>query len=159
MTAIVQTFIEHLIQASPLALLGGRRVLHTPPHSRGVAGSHGRRIAGLLQFKYVAIENLSEFLGESTPKLMQVIHVNERTAQRRREQGVLSPEESDRIARIARVTQRAIEAFGDENQAREWLKRPNRVLQDVPPLEILGTDGGAVLVADELGRIESGDLY
>ena len=158
MTAIVRTSIEHLIQASPLALLGGRRVLYTPPHSRGAAGPHGPRIARAFQFKYAAIENLSEFLGESTPKLMQVIQVNERTAQRRREQGVLSPEESDRIARIARVTQRAVDAFGDENQAREWLKRPNRVLQDVP-LELLGTDGGAILVADELGRIESGDLY
>ena len=157
MTEIAQTFIEHLIQASPLALLGGRRVLYTPVPSRSVP--HGRRIARAFQFKYAAIENLSEFLGESTPKLMQLIQVNERTAQRRREQGVLSPEESDRIARIARVTQRAVEAFGDENQAREWLKRPNRVLQDVPPLELLGTDGGAVLVADELGRIESGDLY
>jgi putative toxin-antitoxin system antitoxin component (TIGR02293 family) len=159
MAEIVQTFIEHLIQASPLALLGGRRVLHTPLQGRGVAGPHGRQVARVFQFKYAAIENLSEFLGESTPKLMQVIQVNERTAQRRREQGVLSPEESDRIARIARVTQRAVDAFGDENQAREWLKRPNRVLQDVPPLELLGTDGGAVLVADELGRIESGDLY
>jgi len=157
MTAIAQSFIEHLIQASPLALLGGRRVLYTPLHSRSVP--HGRRVARTFQFKYAAIENLSEFLGESTPKLMQLIQVNERTAQRRREQGVLSPEESDRIARIARVAQRAVEAFGDENQAREWLKRPNRVLQDVPPLELLGTDGGAVLVADELGRIESGDLY
>jgi len=157
MTEIAQSFIEHLIQASPLALLGGRRVLYTPLHSRSVP--HGRRVARAFQFKYAAIENLSEFLGESTPKLMQLIQVNERTAQRRREQGVLSPEESDRIARIARVAQRAVEAFGDENQAREWLKRPNRVLQDVPPLELLGTDGGAVLVADELGRIESGDLY
>jgi len=157
MTEIAQSFIEHLIQASPLALLGGRRVLYTPLHGRSVP--HGQRIARAFQFKYAAIENLSEFLGESTPKLMQLIQVNERTAQRRREQGVLSPEESDRIARIARVTQRAVEAFGDENQAREWLKRPNRVLQDVPPLELLGTDGGAVLVADELGRIESGDLY
>jgi putative toxin-antitoxin system antitoxin component (TIGR02293 family) len=157
MTELAQSFIEHLIQAGPLALLGGRRVLYTPLHSRSVP--HGRRIARAFQFKYAAIENLSEFLGESTPKLMQLIQVNERTAQRRREQGVLSPEESDRIARIARVTQRAVEAFGDENQARVWLKRPNRVLQDVPPLELLGTDGGAVLVADELGRIESGDLY
>jgi len=157
MTEIAQSFIEHLIQASPLALLGGRRVLYTPLHSRSVP--HGRRVARAFQFKYAAIENLSEFLGESTPKLMQLIQVNERTAQRRREQGVLSPEESDRIARIARVAQRAVEAFGDENQAREWLKRPNRVLQDVPPLELLGTDGGAVLVAEELGRIESGDLY
>src|SRR5712664_2253352 len=120
MTAIVQTFIEHLIQASPLALLGGRRVLHTPPHSRGVAGSHGRRIAGLLQFKYVAIENLSEFLGESKPKLKQVINVNERTAQRCRDLVLFSPEERDRISCSARVTHRAIEAFGDENGVREW---------------------------------------
>ena len=157
MTVIAQSFIEHLIQASPLALLGGRRVLYTPLHSRSAL--RGRRIARAFQFKYAAIENLGEFLGESTQKLMQLIQVNERTAQRRREQGVLSPEESDRIARIARVAQRAVEAFGDENQAREWLKRPNRVLQDVPPLELLGTDGGAVLVAEELGRIEPGDLY
>src|SRR6266700_1684993 len=157
MTAIAQSIREHLIQASPLSLLGGRRLLYTPLHSRSVP--HGRRVDRSFQFEYAAIENLSEFLGESTPKLMQLIQVNERTAQRRREQGVLSPEESDRIARIARVAQRAVEALGDENQAREWLKRPNRVLQDVPPLELLGTDGGAVLVADELGRIESGDLY
>jgi putative toxin-antitoxin system antitoxin component (TIGR02293 family) len=159
MAEIVQTLIEHLIQANPLALLGGRRVLYTPLRSRGVAGSRGTTSARAFQFKYAAIENLSEFLGESTLKLMQVIQINERTAHRRREQGVLSPEESDRIARIARLTQRAVDTFGDESQAREWLKRPNRVLHDVPPLELLGTDGGAVLVADELGRIESGDLY
>jgi len=36
MTEIAQSFIEHLIQASPLALLGGRRVLYTPLHSRSV---------------------------------------------------------------------------------------------------------------------------
>jgi len=90
---------------------------------------------------------------------MRVIEANERTAQRRKEQGTLTPEESDRIARIARVAQRAIDAFGDRAQAREWIKRPNRALQGFAPLGLLGTDAGAALVTDELGRIEYGDLY
>lgn len=151
MTGSAHTPYSHLIQPGPLSLLGGQRVLRIPVHSRGAIGS--------FQIKFAAVEHLGEFLGWSVPQLMQLIQVNERTAQRRREQGTLSPEESDRIARIARITQRAIEAFDDENQAREWLKRPNRVLDNVQPLELLGTDAGAALVADELGRIEYGDLY
>jgi putative toxin-antitoxin system antitoxin component (TIGR02293 family) len=90
---------------------------------------------------------------------MQVIEVNERTAQRRKEQGALTSEESDRLARVARVTRRAVEAFGDEAQALEWLRRPNRTLRGALPLDLLGTDSGAELVTDELGRIEYGDLY
>jgi putative toxin-antitoxin system antitoxin component (TIGR02293 family) len=90
---------------------------------------------------------------------MRVIEINERTAQRRKEQGALTSEESDRLARVARVTRRAVDAFGDEAQALEWLRRTNRTLGGTPPLELLGTDAGAELVADELGRIEYGDLY
>jgi putative toxin-antitoxin system antitoxin component (TIGR02293 family) len=60
---------------------------------------------------------------------------------------------------MARVTQRAIEAFGDKSQAREWIKRPNRTFQGCAPLGLLSTDAGAALVTDELGRIEYGDLY
>ena len=118
-----------------------------------------KRVAGSFRLKYAAVENLGKFLGESAISLMRFIEANERTAQRRKEQGVLSPEESDRIARIARVTQRAIEAYGNRAQAREWLIRPNRVLQGFPPLGLLATDAGAARVTDELGRIEYGDLY
>ena len=111
------------------------------------------------RLKYAAVENLGKFLGESAIRLMRIIDSNERTAQRRKEQGTLNADESDRIARIARVTQRAIEAFGDKAQAREWIKRPNRALQGFPPLGLLSTDAGAALVTDELGRIEYGELY
>jgi len=52
-----------------------------------------------------------------------------------------------------------VDAIGDEDQAREWLQRPNRTLQGAMPLDLLGTDAGAELVSDELGRIEYGDLY
>jgi putative toxin-antitoxin system antitoxin component (TIGR02293 family) len=102
---------------------------------------------------------LGKFLGESSAKLMRIIESNERTAQRRREQGALSADESDRIVRIARVAQRAVEAFGDKMQAREWIKRPNRALRGFAPLGLLSTDAGATLVTEELGRIEYGELY
>jgi putative toxin-antitoxin system antitoxin component (TIGR02293 family) len=140
------------IHPSILRLLGGPAVLvetkrRAPSRARG------------LVLRYRAVERLSAFLNASPPQLMRVIEINERTAQRRKEQGALTAEESNRLARVARVTQRAVDAIGDENQAREWLRRTNRALQGAIPLELLGTDAGAERVADELGRIEYGDLY
>jgi len=140
------------IHPNTLRLLGGPGVVVEA--KRGVPGP----VRGLM-LKYRAVERLSAFLQASPPQLMRVIEVNERTAQRRKEQGALTAEESDRLARVARVTQRAVDAFGDEDQAREWLQRANRALRGALPLELLGTDAGAELVSDELGRIEYGDLY
>jgi putative toxin-antitoxin system antitoxin component (TIGR02293 family) len=140
------------IHPNTLRLLGGPAVVveakrSAPGPARGV------------MLRYRAVERLSAFLQASPPQLMRLIEINERTAQRRKEQGTLTAEESDRLARVARVTHRAVEAFGNEEQAREWLQRPNRALQGALPLELLGTDAGAELVTDELGRIEYGDLY
>jgi putative toxin-antitoxin system antitoxin component (TIGR02293 family) len=159
MSSSVTTAVEALIQAGPLKLLGGPRVLVMPGPSRSRAAARARALPLTFRVKYAAVENLGRFLLESPQRLMRVIQINERTAQRRRERGALSPEESDRVARIARVSQRAIDSLGDESRAREWLKRPNRALQDAAPLDLLSTDGGSELVTDELGRIEYGDLY
>lgn len=159
MSSSAATAAEALIQAGPLKLLGGPRVLVTAGSSRGGETARARALPLTFRVKYSAVENLGRFLVESPQRLMRVIQINERTAQRRRERGALSAEESDRIARIARVSQRAIDSLGDENRAREWLKRPNRALQDAAPLDLLSTDAGSELVTDELGRIEYGDLY
>lgn len=145
--------VQSLVHPDTLALLGGPRVIEASPSSPRSSSPEGFRL------KYSAVEHLGKFLGKSATVLMRFINANERTAQRRKEQGVLSTEESDRVARIARVTLRAIEAFGDKAQAREWLTRPNRALQGFVPLGLLVTDAGATLVTDELGRIEHGDLY
>ena len=136
-----------------LRLLGGPAAV-APRGTAPMPDAPGRVV-----LKYRAVSSLSRVLGVSEPKLMRVVDVNERTAQRRREQGALTPDESDRVARVARVTQRAIEAFGDPERATAWLARPNRALRGLPPLDLLGTDAGAELVTDELGRVESGDLY
>jgi putative toxin-antitoxin system antitoxin component (TIGR02293 family) len=151
--------IEGLIQPTTLALLGGPPVVLKSARRRRSAAGEKVSLPRSFRLKYAAVENLAKFLGESALRLMRIIESNERTAQRRQAQGTLNAEESDRIARIARVTQRAIEAFGDKAQAREWIKRPNRTLQGFAPLGLLSTDAGATLVTDELGRIEYGDLY
>ncbi len=144
--------MQALIHPDTLRLLGGRAVV---VESRAaVAGS----VRGLT-LRYHAVEQLSAFLNASTPQLMRLIEINERTAQRRKEQGVFTADESDRLARVARVTHRAVEALGNEEQAREWLRRPNRALGGAAPLDLLGTDAGSESVTEELGRIEFGDLF
>ena len=152
MTAGVDRLEDALIAPQTLRLLGGRGVVVRPGRKREAAG-------GRVVLKYGAVATLSRFLGVSEPKLMRVLDVNERTAQRRREQGALTAEESERGARIARGTQRAVEAFGDSAQATAWLGRANRALSGIAPLELLGSDAGAERVTDELGRIEYGELF
>ena len=112
-----------------------------------------------LRFRYQAVRTLGRFYAESDLSIMRRLGVNERTALRRKERGELSPDESDRLARLARVTRVAIEAFGDEAKARRWLTSPNRALQQHMPLDLIASDAGAQAVTDELGRIEYGELY
>lgn len=138
------------IPPKTLRLLGGPAVVVRP---RGVSAG------GAVALKYAAVENLGAYLDLSAPRVLKLVIGNARTAQRRKEQGELTEEESDRLARIARVTRRAVEAFGDERRAKAWLLRENRTLGGGAPIELLGTDAGAEAVTDELGRIESGDLY
>lgn len=68
----------------------------------------------------------------------------------------LTLEESDRLARIVRVSASAAETFGDEDNARGWLRDPNGALGGATPLSLLRTGEGAVLVEQILGRIDHG---
>ena len=68
----------------------------------------------------------------------------------------LSVDESDRLARLARLVVRAEEALGDAEKARHWLTQPNRALGGQRPLTLLDSDAGALAVERVLGRIELG---
>lgn len=77
---------------------------------------------------------------------------------RRREQAAepLDRDESDRMLRLVRLVAEAQETFGDDEKARAWLHRPNRVLQGERPIDLLATDAGARQVEVLLGRIAHG---
>lgn len=80
-----------------------------------------------------------------------------RTLQRKRTARIaLSADESDRLARLARLLVRAEEALGDPEKAHRWLLRPNRALGGQRPLTLLDSDAGALAVERTLGRIEHG---
>jgi putative toxin-antitoxin system antitoxin component (TIGR02293 family) len=68
----------------------------------------------------------------------------------------LTPIESDRASRVARIAAQAVEMFGRADLAQAWLRRPCRALAGKVPLGLLGTDAGSRLVEDELIRIDHG---
>lgn len=57
-----------------------------------------------------------------------------------------------------RVTDRAVEVFGDMDRAVIWLNTPNHALNGQTPLSLLNTDIGTKTVMDILGRIEYGSV-
>jgi putative toxin-antitoxin system antitoxin component (TIGR02293 family) len=82
--------------------------------------------------------------------------VSPRRLARRKKPTRLTTEESDRLARVARLISYTIAVFDDEQKAAQWLRRPNRALHQKTPIELLGTDSGARLVEAGLARIEHG---
>ncbi|HEX8691672.1 MAG TPA: antitoxin Xre-like helix-turn-helix domain-containing protein [Longimicrobium sp.] len=92
-----------------------------------------------------------------TPGEIERCVVPRKTAARRRSRGErLKPDESERLARLARVALRAKETLGTAAEAVEWLRRRNRALQSHSPLEMLATPEGARMVEVVLARSGSG---
>ena len=76
---------------------------------------------------------------------------------KRRKGKTLSPVESDRTARLARVTALALETWhGNLAAVREFLHAPHPELDGERPLDALTTDVGARLVEDVLIRLRHG---
>lgn len=76
---------------------------------------------------------------------------------RRRDKKPLTTEESDRLARIAKVFAFGLEIFGDETRVRSFLDRPHPMLDDAVPLDVaLATGPGADAVINLLGRAAYG---
>jgi putative toxin-antitoxin system antitoxin component (TIGR02293 family) len=85
-----------------------------------------------------------------------VLGISNRTLDRRIKHGVLSPEESDRLARVAKIFQRAREVFGDAEKARSWINTRLAAFDGETPLQRADTSLGANQVEDVLGRIDYG---
>lgn len=104
---------------------------------------------------YGEFEELRVRLGVPASRLAAVIGVSERTLARRKKEGRFKPDESDRLLRIIRLYQRAVEVLG-EDPAAEWLTTPKRFLGGKTPLEFADTEIGAHEIDQALGRLEHG---
>jgi putative toxin-antitoxin system antitoxin component (TIGR02293 family) len=92
----------------------------------------------------------------SDRQLAGVLKIPDRTLDRRLKHGVLSPEESDRLARVAKILQRAHEVFGNAEKARSWMNTRLAAFDGETPLQRADTSLGASQVEDVLGRIDYG---
>lgn len=68
-----------------------------------------------------------------------------------------SPAQSERLVRIIRVIDRAVDLFeGDKEEAQKWLKEPNRGLGWKVPAELMASETGAYEVMKLITRLEHG---
>ena len=133
-------------------VLGGRKILRK-------AVSKPDDLAQLVRkgLPALTITALAQKLHVGNHFLGQKLGIPQRTLTRRLSHASrLTPAESDRTVRMARVYATSVEMIGDEEKAIAWLGTPNRALGGDRPLDLLDTDLGARMVEDVLGRIAFG---
>jgi putative toxin-antitoxin system antitoxin component (TIGR02293 family) len=109
--------------------------------------------AGLPFSAYVA---LRDALGVSDHALARLIATSERTLQRRRRQGRLAPDESDRVLLLSGVFALAARALDGEERAAAWLATPHALFGGETALEYMDTLAGVEEVRTALLHIEHG---
>jgi putative toxin-antitoxin system antitoxin component (TIGR02293 family) len=68
----------------------------------------------------------------------------------------LTVEENDKALRVVRIFEMAARVFGEAAKALSWLRRPNRGMDSVIPIDLLGSETGAMLIEQVLNRIDYG---
>lgn len=106
---------------------------------------------------YSALERFQHNAPWSAEEILDWVQIPERTAARRKQGGQLTPEESDRLLRAARIFAKAIALFeGDVYGAAEWLSSPLHALGGAIPTDFAKTDIGAREVENVIERLEHG---
>ncbi len=132
----------------------------------GIKRRHGQTAAPDLSVSFVVRSGLPLSSFEAvvsharvpSGELSAVVAIPPRTLQRRakRKDPQLDREESDRLARVARLYAFASEVLGSDDAARTWMLTKNRSLDNERPFDLLDTEGDAREVEDALGRIQYG---
>jgi len=108
-------------------------------------------------FPFGALERFQQTIELSTTEVAELVQMKPRTLSRRKAEGRLKPDESDRLVRAARVVGRALDLFeGDVHAAWQWLSTSQLALGGVEPLSLARTEVGAREVEDLIGRLEEG---
>jgi putative toxin-antitoxin system antitoxin component (TIGR02293 family) len=111
-----------------------------------------RRIQRGLSFS--ELKTLQDSIDIPFEQLAAKLSISRSTLQRRKTNGRLSPDESDKVMRFARLLEHATDVFGGIEKARTWLKHPQYGLGGAVPLEYAETEIGAREVDNLLGRID-----
>ena len=136
--------------AQVVALLGGEKVVGKPV-------TCDLDIARLIR-DGLPVDVIDTLIGDKTvtPDEVSRIIMPPKAVSERRRKGGLTPEQSDRVIRVARIFAEALETFGSREKALTWMRRACSVLGGKAPVDLLDTEEGARLVESLLGRIAHG---
>lgn len=127
-----------------------------------VTGVEARNRAKMLSMikrglRFSAISHLEAAFEASQKEIAALLSIAPTTLTRRKKEGLLHADESDRVVRLARLKDSALALTrGDDAAAISWLKTPLPILGGESPLEHAGTELGARDVEDLIGRLRHG---
>ena len=113
----------------------------------------GRIQAGL---SFRAVQNLQKALDIPLETVASMLGMSRATLHRRKRQGKIDEDESEKLVRYQRLLKKAEDVFGDGKSAREWLTHKQAGLGNTVPLDFARTEIGAREVENLLGRLEYG---
>lgn len=106
---------------------------------------------------FASLERFRRTFDLSAVTVAEVLHIPTRTFHRRREEGRLRPDESDRLVRLSKLLGKTLELFeGDLDATKVWLNSPLSALGGARPIELAQTEPGANEVESLIGRLEHG---
>lgn len=103
-----------------------------------------------------SIDDLQKAFGITLQELSALINIPSRTIGRRKEQGRLASDESERVYRIAKLYDFALSFMRDEESVKSWFKSPALAFGGKTPLQYCDTEIGSHAVEDLLGQIAHG---
>jgi putative toxin-antitoxin system antitoxin component (TIGR02293 family) len=102
------------------------------------------------------LEEFSAYSGIAVKELLEVV-IPARTLKHRRQRNEpLNLDESDRLARVARMYELAVKVFGDPEKAKRWLTKPKMRFEERTPLSMMRTGLGGQGVEEMLYQIDEG---
>ncbi len=75
---------------------------------------------------------------------------------RRKKNEPLSPEETGRLLRAAKLHAMAVIVLGDESRASRWLHKPRAAFEGISAMEMMQTEYGGQVVEEALGQLDAG---
>lgn len=127
--------------------------------SLGLAGGSATEVIARLEegFPFKFLDNFRRSTDLPMETIAEAVRIPPRTLSRRRAEGRLRPDESERLLRVSTVFEKAVALFdGDRDGALQWLRSPQRGLGGQTPLDFARTEVGAAEVHDLIGRLEHG---
>lgn len=108
-------------------------------------------------FSFKALVKLQQATDLTSQQLADTLGIPSRTLLRRKTEGRLDRDESDKLVRLSRVFGKTLALFeGNQAQAKHWLSAPQLALGGASPLKMASTEVGAREVEALIGRMEHG---